>query len=146
MAYSPHVAVDLGFEMGKGEAEGRPDHQGLVPQLFGHEYEERRQDPASIGGFQIRQPVVNQRAVRQKRSVVDIQQFTGDDGDAIVEWLETWNRAAIANSWGPNEEKVMLPLYLKGRASQHYRHLQPQVRENVEILKRELEGHFKSPS
>ena len=40
----------------------------------------------------------------------------------------------------------MLPLYLKGRARQHCRHLQPQVRENVELLKRELEGHFNSPA
>ena len=149
MAYSPHVAVDLGFEMGESEAEGRPEDQGLVPQLFGHEYGERRQDlryPASTGGFQIRHPEINQPAVRPKRSVVDIQQFAGDDRDDVVEWLETWNRAAIANSWGPNEEKVMLPLYLKGRASQHYRHLQPQVRENIELLKRELESHFNSPS
>ena len=149
MAYSPHVAVDLGIEMGEGEAEGRPEDQGLVPQLFGREYGERRQDlryPAGTGGFQIRQPVINQPAVRPKRSVVDIKQFAGEDRDDIVEWLETWNRAAIANSWGPNEEKVMLPLYLKGRASQHYRHLQPEVRENVELLKRELEGHFNSPS
>ena len=132
MAYSPHVAVDLGFEMGEGEAEGHPEDHGLVPQLFGHEYGERRQDlryPMSTGGFQIRQPATNQPAVRPKRPVVDIQQITGDDRDDIIEWLETWDRAAIANSWGPNEEKVMLPLYLEGRATQHYRHLQPQVRE-----------------
>ena len=66
MAYSPHVAVDLGFDMGEGEA-GRPEDQGLVPQLFGHEYGERRQDlryPASAGGFQIHHPVINQPVVR----------------------------------------------------------------------------------
>ena len=129
---------------------GRPeDHQGLVPKLFGYEYGERRQDlryPAIAGGFQIHHPVINQPAVRPKRSVVDILQFTGDDHDDIIEWLEAWNRSAIAISWGLNEEKVMLPLYLKGRASQNYRHLQPQVRENVELLKRELEGHFNSPA
>eukprot|EP00112_Aurelia_sp_Birch-Aquarium-sp1_P007445 Seg1811.2 transcript_id=Seg1811.2/GoldUCD/mRNA.D3Y31 product="hypothetical protein" protein_id=Seg1811.2/GoldUCD/D3Y31 len=150
MAYSPHIAVDMRFEMGDREAEGRPEEQGLVPQLFGHEYVEGRQDleyPADPRrGFQIQRPVVNQPAVKPKRSVIDIQQFTGEDRDDIVEWLERWNRTAVANSWGPNEEKVMLPLYLKGRASQHYRHLQPLVRENIELLKRELEGHFSSPS
>ena len=149
MAYSPHFAVDLGFEVEEGEAERRPEDQGLVPQLFGHEYVERSQHfsyPRGAGEFRISQPIVNQAAARPKRSVVDIQQFKGEDRDDIVEWLETWNRAAVANSWGPNEEKVMLPLYLKGRASQHYRHLQPQVRENVDLLKSELEGHFNSPS
>ena len=101
MAYSPHVAVDLGYEMGEGEAEGRPEDQGLVPQLFGHGYMERRQDhgypAADPREFHIPRPAVNQQ-VKPKRSVVDIQQFTGEDRDDIVEWLETWNRAVVANS------------------------------------------------
>ena len=51
-----------------------------------------------------------------------------------------------ANAWNQNEEKVMLPLYLQGRASQYYRSLPMQVNENPIFLKGELEKHFNSPS
>ena len=87
MAYSPHVAVDLGFEIGEGEAEGRPEDQGLVPQLFRHEYEERRQGlryPASTGGFQICQPVTNQLAMRSLLFQLNLLSFVYDCGNKIL--------------------------------------------------------------
>ena len=79
-------------------------------------------------------------------SVVEIANFRGEDKEDIIEWLDSWNRSVVANGWTPEEEQVMLPLYLVGRASQHYRTIPQQFNNNIILLKLEIEKHFNSPS
>ena len=117
-------------------AAGGQQQQGLVPQLFGGNFE----------GNPMPQQVRYRPRVAPRRSVVEIEKFAGEDRESIIEWLDSWNRATAANGWTPDEEQVMLPLYLLGRASQFYRNLSLQIKNDANLLKREIEGHFNSPS
>jgi len=56
-----------------------------------------------------------------RRSVVEIAKFEGDDKEDIIQWSGGWNCSVAANGWTPEEEQVMLHLYLVGPASLHYR-------------------------
>ena len=117
------------LEQGRMLEDGEFPQQGLVPQLFGNN--DVRYRP--------------QRIV-PRRSVVEIAKFGGEDKEDIIEWLDSWNRSVAANGWTPEEEQVMLPLYLVGRASQHYRTIAQQFRNDIILLKLEIEKHFNSPS
>ena len=142
--------VDVEEGLGAVGGEGRQD---LIPQLF-RRYEEEGlpQYPQAQARMHLpymqQMPVYQQVApwIKPRRSVVEIHRFCGEEKEDITEWLETWNRAVAANAWNQNEEKVMLPLYLQGRASQYYRSLPMQIKENSIFLKGELEKHFNSPS
>ena len=70
-----------------------------------------------------------------RRSVVEIAKFEGEDKEDIIEWLDNCNRSVAATGWTPEEEQVMLPLYLVGRASQHYRTIAQQFRNDNILLK-----------
>jgi len=116
------------LEQGRMLEDGGFPQQGLVPQLFANDvrYIPRRTVP--------------------RRSVVEIAKFGGEDKEDIIEWLDSWNRSVAANGWTPEEEQVMLPLYLVGRASQHYRTISEQVKNDIVLLKLEIKKHFNSPS
>ena len=116
------------LEQGRMLEDGGFPQQGLVPQLFVNDvrYIPRRTVP--------------------RRSVVEIAKFGGDDKEDIIEWLDGSNRSVAANGWTPEEEQVMLPLYLVGRASQHYRTTSQQVKNDIVLLKLEIKKHFNSPS
>ena len=86
------------------------------------------------------------RTTKPRKSVIDIQKFAGEDRESVVERLENWNRAVLANGWRSEDEKVTFPLYLTGRASQHFRHLQGEIKESITDLNNEYENHFNSPS
>ena len=68
---------------------------------------------------------------------MEIAIFGGDDKEDVFEWLDGWNRSVAANGWTPEEEQVMLPLYLVGRASQHYRTISQQVKNDIILLTRD---------
>ena len=55
-----------------------------------------------------------------------------------------WERAVPANSWTPEQETVMLPLYLKNRASQVFRNLTTVVKKDPNLVKKELNSYFNS--
>ena len=101
------------LEQGRMLEDGGFPQQGLVPQLFVNDvrYIPRRTVP--------------------RRSLVEIAKFGGDDKEDIIEWLDGSNRSVAANGWTPEEEQVMLPLYLVGRASQHYRTTSQQVKNDI---------------
>ena len=80
------------------------------------------------------------------RSIVYIPKFSGEDKENIMEWLELWNRAVMANGWSIDVEMVMFPLYLFGRALQYFRTLPTEVKGNVYEIKQQFEKHFNSPS
>eukprot|EP00794_Sanderia_malayensis_P015596 gene15596-17169_t len=84
--------------------------------------------------------------IKPRRSVIDIKRFHGEDKEDVTEWLANWNRAVRANAWKTEEEKVMIPLYLEGRANQFFRNLPESILQNPALLKQELEKHFNSPS
>ena len=48
-----------------------------------------------------------------------------------------WERAVTANSWTPELEAVMLPLYLQNRASQVFRNLTTVVKKDPNLVKKE---------
>ena len=93
--------------------------------------------------------VMEYRGVQQSpaptRSIVDIPKFSGQDSENIMEWMEHWNRSVVANRWSVHTELVMFPLFLVGRALQHFRTIPSEVRESVYELKREFERHYNSP-
>ena len=93
--------------------------------------------------------MVEYRGVQQSpaptRSIVDIPKFSGQDNENITYWMEHWNRAVLANGWSVHTELVMFPLFLVGRALQHFRTVPSEVKESVYELKREFERHFNSP-
>ena len=99
------------LEQGRMLEDGEFPQQGLVPQLFANN--DVRYRP--------------QRIV-PRRSVVEIAKFGGEDKEDIMEWLDSWNRSVAADGWTPEEEQVMHPLYLVGRASQHYRTIPQQFK------------------
>ena len=55
-----------------------------------------------------------------------------------------WERAVPANSRTPEQETVMLPLYLKNRASQVFRNLTTVVKKDPNLVKKELNSYFNS--
>ena len=65
------------------------------------------------------------------KSIVDIPKFSEEDKEIIMELLELWNRAVIANGWSIDVEMVMSPLYLFGRALQYFRTLPTEVKGNA---------------
>ena len=77
-------------------------------------------------------------------SIVDIPKFSGEIKDSIMEWLELWNRAVMANGWSIDDEVVMFPLCLFGRALLYFRTL-PTVKGDVYQIKRGFEKRFNSP-
>ena len=57
---------------------------------------------------------------------------------------DMWERAVTANSWTPEQEAVMLPLYLQNSASQVFRNLTTLVKKDPNIVKKELNNYFNS--
>ena len=55
-----------------------------------------------------------------------------------------WERAVTANSWTPEQEAVMLPLYPQNRASQSFRNLITVVKTDPNLVKKELNNYFNS--
>ena len=51
--------------------------------------------------------------VKPKRSIIDIKKFEGEKKYDIIEWIDMCERVVKANSWTPEQEAVMLPLYLQ---------------------------------
>ena len=135
MAFYERPDLEAGG-MFENVAAGGQQQQGLVPQLFG----------GNLEGNPMPQQVRYRPRVAPRRSVVEIEKFAGEDRERIIEWLDSWNRATAANGWTPDEEQVILPLYLLGRASQFYRNLSLQIKNDANLLKREIEDHFNSPS
>ena len=60
--------------------------------------------------------------------------------------MDNWNHSVAANGWAPEEEEVMLPLHPVGHVSQHYRNIPQPVKNDIVLLKMEIEKHFNSPS
>ena len=82
--------------------------------------------------------------VKPKRSIIDIKKFGGEQKEDIIEWIDMRERAVTANSWTPEQEAVMLPLYLQNRASQVFRNLTTVVKKDPNLVKKELNNYFNS--
>ena len=70
--------------------------------------------------FEIGQLGGLRRAEPPARSIVEIPKFSGQDNKHILEWLEHWNQVATANGWSQENESVLFPLYIVGRALQYF--------------------------
>ncbi len=105
-------------------------NQGLFRQLFTHDARQAAADfyevarPREFVQAQEQFPQLSRAEKRGKprRFVAEIPKFTREDRDDITEWLDTWNRATVANFLIGADETVILPLYLSGRGSRFFRH------------------------
>ncbi len=81
-------------------------------------------------------------APRPRRTIVDIQQFSGKETEDITEWLLKWDIAAAANNWSDEQQLQMIPAYLSGRAARHFWRMPQEARRDLEQLKDLLEDTF----
>ena len=55
-------------------------------------------------------------APRPRKTIVNIQPFTGKDSEDITEWLINWDIAAVANGWTEENQVQLIPADLSGRS------------------------------
>ena len=73
---------------------------------------------------------------------MEIRKFSGQDSENILEWMEHWNRGGTTNGWSPENDTVMFPLYIVGRALQYFRTLPIEIVSNIEEIQQEFKQHF----
>ena len=81
-------------------------------------------------------------APRPRKTIVNIQPFTGKDSEDITEWLINWDTAAVANGWTEENQIQLIPAYLSGRAGRMFWRIPLEERQDLEQLKESLEELF----
>eukprot|EP00795_Rhopilema_esculentum_P009761 gene9761-18282_t len=79
---------------------------------------------------------------RPRKTIVDIQPFTGRDNEDITEWMINWDIAAVANGLTDENQIQLIPAYLSGRAARMFWRIPLEERQDLEQLKESLEDHF----